>query len=142
MSRVNEHGQPVGEPVEWRPGVRLAPVTLTGRTCRLEPLHEGHLDALYAALCVDSPPSIWTYMAKGPFLDCEYLAAYLADLQALPAAVPLAILRDRDLSPHRPRQRDGGGRLHHLRFRAAADDRCDGGDVPHGGPRVRRGGCP
>jgi len=94
MTQVNEHGQPVGEPVEWRPGVRLAPVTLTGRTCRLEPLHEGHLDALYAALCVDSPPSIWTYMAKGPFLDCEDLAAYLADLQALPAAVPLAILRD------------------------------------------------
>ncbi len=92
MSRVNEHGQPVGEAVDWAPGVRLAPVTLTGRTCRLEPLGEEHLDGLYAALCVDSPPSIWTYMPHGPFADREALAAYAAYLEALPETVPLAIV--------------------------------------------------
>ena len=59
---VNEFGQPVGDPVDWTPGPDLVPVTLTGRTCRLEPLGEQHVDGLYAALCVDSPPSIWTYM--------------------------------------------------------------------------------
>ena len=55
----------------------MVPVTLTGRTCRLEPLGEQHLDGLYAALCVDSPPSIWTYMPDGPFADREAFAAYV-----------------------------------------------------------------
>jgi RimJ/RimL family protein N-acetyltransferase len=92
MSRVNEHGQPVGEAVDWAPGVRLEPVTLTGRTCRLEPLGEEHLDGLYAALCVDSPPSTWTYMPHGPFADPEAFRAYVDQLRALPATVPLAIV--------------------------------------------------
>jgi len=92
MSRVNEHGQPVGEAVDWLPGVRLTSATLTGRTCRLEPLGEEHLDGLYAALCVDSSPSIWTYMPHGPFANRDHLAAYAAELHALPATVPLAIL--------------------------------------------------
>ena len=69
MVRVNEYGQPVGDDVDWAPGVRLEPVTLTGRTCRLEPLSEAHLDGLYDALCIDSPPQVWTYMPAGPFDD-------------------------------------------------------------------------
>ncbi len=92
MSRVNEHGQPVGEVVDWTPGVRLSPVTLTGRTCRLEPLEEGHLDALYDAVCVDSPPETWTYMPDGPFADREAFRAYADHLGALPATIPLAIV--------------------------------------------------
>jgi len=92
MSRVNEHGQPVGEDVDWAPGVRLTPVTLTGRTCRLEPLAESHLDGLYDALCVHSPPQVWTYMPGGPFADREAFRAYVDHLSALPATVPFAIL--------------------------------------------------
>ena len=68
---MNEYGQQVGEDVDWRPGARLEPVTLTGRTCRLEPLGEEHSSGLYDALCVDSPPSTWTYMPHGPFADLE-----------------------------------------------------------------------
>jgi RimJ/RimL family protein N-acetyltransferase len=92
MSRVNEFGQPVGDAVDWAPGTPLVPVTLSGRTCRLEPLGQEHLDGLYDALCVDSPSSIWTYMPSGPFADREALAAYTADLYTLPATIPLAIL--------------------------------------------------
>jgi len=92
MSRVNEYGQPVGVAVDRAPGTPLSPVTLSGRTCRLEPLGEQHVDGLYEALCVDSPPSIWTYMPHGPFADRQELAAYAADLHALPATIPLAIL--------------------------------------------------
>ncbi len=89
---VNEYGQPVGDPVPWTPGVPLAPVTLHGSTCRLEPLADSHVDGLYAALCVRSPPEIWTYMSAGPFADQETFAAYLARLHALPDAVPVAVL--------------------------------------------------
>jgi RimJ/RimL family protein N-acetyltransferase len=92
MSRVNEHGQPVGEPVDWTPGTPLAPVTLTGRTCRLEPLGEVHLDGLYAALCVDSPPSIWTYMPSGPFGNRAAFVASVDHLHAIPGMVAMAIL--------------------------------------------------
>jgi len=92
MSPVNEFGQPVGDPVDWRPGPPLVPVVLTGRTCRLEPLGEEHLEGLYAALCTGSPPSIWTYMPTGPFADLDAFAEHVARLRTTPAMVPLAIL--------------------------------------------------
>lgn len=89
---TNEFGQPVGESLDWAPGERLAPVTLTGRTCRLVPLTEDLLPALYAAVGPGSPDSTWTYMAAGPFADAEAFAAYVAQLHAAPATVPLAVL--------------------------------------------------
>ena len=92
--RVNEFGQPVGETLDWAPRIALAPVTLTGRTCRLEPVGEQHVDGLYAALCVDSPPDIWTYMPHGPFADRDELAAYAGRLNALPACASSARRRD------------------------------------------------
>jgi RimJ/RimL family protein N-acetyltransferase len=92
MSPVNEFGQPVGDPVDWTPGPLLVPAVLTGRTCRLEPLGEEHLQGLYAALCAGSPPSIWTYMPTGPFADLDAFAEHVARLRTTPAMVPLAIL--------------------------------------------------
>ena len=92
MTRLNEFGQPLGAALDWAPGPRLGPVTLTGRTVRLEPLGEEHVEGLYAALCVDSPPTIWTYMPHGPFADRAAFAAYVAELCAMPATVALAIL--------------------------------------------------
>ena len=96
MGRVNEHGQPVGDDVDWAPGVRLEPVTLTGRTCRLEPLAEAHLDGLYAALCIDSPPQMWTYMPAGPFADRDSFRAYVDRLASLPATIPFALVLNDD----------------------------------------------
>ena len=92
MSRVNEFGQPIGESVDWTPGPSLVPVTLTGRTSRLEPLGADHVPGLYAALCRDSAPSIWTYLSGGPFEDSEGFGQYVDGLHASPATVPLAIL--------------------------------------------------
>jgi RimJ/RimL family protein N-acetyltransferase len=92
VSGLNEYGQPVGNAVDWMPGPPLVPVTLTGRSCRLEPLEDKHVEGLYAALCVDSPPSIWTYMPSGPFADRESFAAYVAKLHTIPAMVALAIV--------------------------------------------------
>lgn len=89
---VNEFGQPVGDLVEWSPGPHLAPVTLTGRTCRLEPLGEEHVDGLFTALCTDSPSSIWTYMPNGPFPDREAFARYVDQLRSTDGLVALAVL--------------------------------------------------
>ena len=44
--------------------MEVKPVTLTGKTVRLEPLGEGHIPGL-AQVSADS--SIWTYMPYGPF---------------------------------------------------------------------------
>jgi len=89
---LNEFGQPVGESLDWAPGAELVPVTLTGRTCRLEPLADAHVEGLYAALCLESPPSTWTYMPAGPFTDLAGFAVMLDRLRTTHAMVPLAIL--------------------------------------------------
>ncbi len=92
VSTVNEFGQLVGDPVDWTPGPPLVPVVLTGRSCRLEPLADQHVEGLYDALGPGSPPSIWTYMPTGPFADLDDFAAHVARLRATPAMVPMAIL--------------------------------------------------
>lgn len=39
MPRTNEYGQPIGDVVpEWTTRLRPGEVTLTGRTCKVEPL--------------------------------------------------------------------------------------------------------
>jgi RimJ/RimL family protein N-acetyltransferase len=91
--RTNEHGQPIGDEVPgWTPRPRVEPVTLAGRTCRVEPLGEGNLDALYDALCVRSPPETWTYIMGGPYDDRNGFVGHAAGLHALPDCVPLAIM--------------------------------------------------
>jgi RimJ/RimL family protein N-acetyltransferase len=92
VTRTNEYGQPIGDPVSWTPGPRLVAVTLEGTSCRLEPLGDEHVPGLYDALCVASPPSTWTYMPTGPFADHEEFAAHVTKLRATPDMVPLAIL--------------------------------------------------
>jgi RimJ/RimL family protein N-acetyltransferase len=90
---LNEFGQPIGEPVPaWTPRQAVGPVTLVGRTCRVEPLHEGHVGRLYQALVEQSSPSIWTYIAGGPFTDEAGLAAYVRELGVLPDWAPHVIL--------------------------------------------------
>jgi len=91
--RTNEHGQPIGDEVPgWTPRPPVEPVMLTGRTCRVEPLGEGNLDAVYDAVCVQSPPETWTYITGGPYEDRNGFAGHVAGLHALAACVPLAIL--------------------------------------------------
>ena len=94
MSARNEYGQPIGEALDWEPRPAVRPVRLEGRTCRVEPLAEGHVADLFDALCVRSAPSIWTYIAVGPFTEPEPLAAWFRALIADPASVPHALCRD------------------------------------------------
>jgi RimJ/RimL family protein N-acetyltransferase len=90
---TNEFGQPVGRPVPgWAPRPPVGPVTLVGRTCRLEPATAQHAARLHRALDLESPPQTWTYYPQGPFADSAGMARWVEDLRAAPATVPLAIL--------------------------------------------------
>jgi RimJ/RimL family protein N-acetyltransferase len=93
VSRTNEYGQPIGDLVDWTPRPQVEPVTLIGRTVRLEPWSHAHRDALYDATVVRSPASLWTYLATPPLDEPAGLAAWLDGLAADPSAVPLVICR-------------------------------------------------
>ncbi len=93
MSRVNEAGQPIGKAVAWTARPEVEPVTLVGEWCRLEPWSHVHLDALYDATVVSSPPTLWTYLPRVPPRRPDELADWLDGLAADPAAVPLVICR-------------------------------------------------
>lgn len=73
--RQDEHGLPIGEPLEWEPVSPPAGSVLEGRWCRLEPLDPSrHAASLHEANLVDDG-SMWTYMGYGPFGDLgEYTA--------------------------------------------------------------------
>jgi RimJ/RimL family protein N-acetyltransferase len=92
--RVNEFGQPVGEPVPgWTPRPPIGPVVLTGRHVRLEPLQRALADLLFGPMVAHSPRSTWTYYPYPEFPDVESFARDYVDVQLRrPAAQPLAIL--------------------------------------------------
>jgi RimJ/RimL family protein N-acetyltransferase len=61
VSPLNEHGQAIGDPVEWTPRPWPVPVVLTGRHVRVSGLEHEHADALYDALCGPEDEALWTY---------------------------------------------------------------------------------
>lgn len=91
MPRTNEHGQPIGDPVDWSPPRALGPIVLDGRTCTVTPLGVEHHRALFAALCERSGPEVWTYIGGGPFGSLPEFTDYVEALLQQPAMVPMAI---------------------------------------------------
>jgi RimJ/RimL family protein N-acetyltransferase len=89
--RTNEFDQPIGEPVVWSVREPVRPVTLVGRWSRVEPLARHHLDQLYRSLVLESPDSVWTYLAAGPFSEPTGLFATLRELADDPGALPHAL---------------------------------------------------
>lgn len=89
---VNEFEQPIGPAVPgWTPRPQVAPVTLVGERCRVEPLVKHHLPGLYDALVLRSPDSIWTYLKDGPFPGRTAFYLWLSALADDPGAVPHVI---------------------------------------------------
>jgi RimJ/RimL family protein N-acetyltransferase len=76
VTRTNEHGQPVGDPVDWRGALRPQPVVLEGRTVRLEPLAARHAAAIAENL--GRHPELWTYRADEPPVSVKDAAQQLA----------------------------------------------------------------
>ncbi len=67
--RLNDLGQPIGEPLPgWVPPPFPPRESIVGRFCRLEPLDVGrHAESLFAAYSLDIESRNWTYLPYGPF---------------------------------------------------------------------------
>ena len=76
MTRTNEHGQPVGDPVDWSGAKPPEPVLLEGATVRLEPLGAQHAQAIAEKL--GTRPELWTYRGGDPPADTKEAAQQLA----------------------------------------------------------------
>ena len=90
---TNDHGQPLGRPVEWSGAA--APATdrvLRGRGVRLEPIGPQHVDALFAALCREADDPLWTYFVWERPRTRDELAAIVEDMVEAPAVVSYAIV--------------------------------------------------
>ena len=90
---TNDHGQPLGRPVEWTGANAPAQdVVLEGRGVRLEPAGPQHVDDLYAALCREDDEPIWTYLGWERPRDRDELAAIVEHGVADPGQVRYAIV--------------------------------------------------
>ena len=90
---TNDHGQPLGRPVEWTGAIAPAQdVVLEGRGVRLEPAGPQHVDDLYAALCREDDEPIWTYLVWERPRDRDELAAIVEHGVADPGQVRYAIV--------------------------------------------------
>ena len=94
MSRVNEHGQAIGAPVDWAPRPAPGPVTLTGTTVRLEPLSPAHADDLWAVVGGPEEAASWTYLADEQPATREGLHHLVERRVARTDMVTLAVLTD------------------------------------------------
>lgn len=92
--RRNEFGQPVGEPLTYPGARRPEPVTLRGRTCRLEPLRVEHAGCLLDDLRAGAGDEQWTYMVFGPPGDAEEFEQTVAGLVADPDTLAFAVVAD------------------------------------------------
>ena len=94
MSRVDEHGQPIGAAVDWVPRPAPVPVTLAGRTVRLEPLSPAHVDDLWAVVGGPDHAALWTYLADEQPGTREGLQHLVEQRLARTGTVTLAVLVD------------------------------------------------
>ncbi len=91
MSRVNEHGQPIGEPVDWTPRVAPGPVVLAGRYVGVAPVGVEDSEALHASLAGPDDAPLWTYRTVGPPESSEGMAALVRTWVSHPADVTFAL---------------------------------------------------
>lgn len=90
---TNDHGQPLGRPVDWTPATAPArDVVLAGAGVRLEPIGHQHVDDLYAALCRTEDEPLWTYFVWERPTTREELSRIVEEMLAAPALVPYAIV--------------------------------------------------
>jgi RimJ/RimL family protein N-acetyltransferase len=94
VTRTNEHGQPVGEAVDWSPRPAPGPVTLVGRHVRVEPLAQDHRDDLWAVLGGPEAAALWTYLAEEPPRSAEEMGERIAGRLSAARARAFAIRRD------------------------------------------------
>ena len=78
-TRVNDQGQPIGDPVpNWTGCAPIPRTPIHGRTCDVVPLEQEHSAALYDAFSQDKTGTLWTYMPTGPFASEADYATWVA----------------------------------------------------------------
>ncbi len=107
VPRINEFGQPVGDPVVWNGAAPPAPVILSGRSVELRPLAVEHAQGIVDSL--GPHPELWTYQADEPPADLDQAARAISRLDATPDVLAFAVL---DTEGHEVR-----GRVSYLRIR-------------------------
>jgi RimJ/RimL family protein N-acetyltransferase len=91
--RTNEHGQPIGRPVDWTPSTPPSRTTvLEGAGVRLEPVGPQHVDGLFAGLCGEDDDPIWTYLSWERPRTRDEMATIVEDGAADPDRVMYAIV--------------------------------------------------
>lgn len=91
---INEHGQPIGDPVDWKPAQRPQPTTLTGRYVELKPIRDVAPDELYAEIGAPEHAPLWTYWPESPPADVAGFAQQMAAWGSNPEAVVFGIVVD------------------------------------------------
>jgi RimJ/RimL family protein N-acetyltransferase len=91
VTRTNEHGQPVGELVDWEPRSSPLPVTLTGRYVTVASLEHEHTAKLYDALCRPDDDALWTYRPADRPSTRGAMERFVGGLLAHPSDVTFAI---------------------------------------------------
>ena len=90
---TNDHGQPLGRPVDWIPATAPAKdVVLAGAGVRLEPIGPQHVDDLYAATCREDDEPLWTYLFWDRPRDRDELSRIVQHGEADPGQVMYAIV--------------------------------------------------
>ena len=90
---TNDHGQPLGRPVEWSGATPPAEDrVLEGRGVRLEPVGRQHVDELVAALCRADDDPIWTYLSWERPRSRDEMARIVEEGAADPGRVMYAIV--------------------------------------------------
>lgn len=89
MTRTNEYGQPIGDPLPgWTPRQRPPAAPMQGRFCRIEALDPArHAADLFQAYSRAADGRLWTYLSNEPFTDPASFDAYMA--KAAASADPL-----------------------------------------------------
>ena len=82
MTRTNEHGQPIGEPVEWSGAPAPERVRLAGRYVVVEPVRPEHAADLFDSLCGPDDASLWTYRAEEPPEDVAAMRTWVEEWSA------------------------------------------------------------
>lgn len=97
-TRTNEHGQPLGDPVQgWlAPPPPSEDLQLVGEEAVVVALRPEHVPALFTATCGSGREAAWTYMSAGPFEDEGGLTAYLESWWGSADSLPLAICSAED----------------------------------------------
>ncbi len=91
MTPVNEHGQDIGDAVEWESRPMPVPVILTGRHVTVSGLEHADADPLYDALCGSENAALWTYRSGDAPPTREAMATYVEWVLAHASDVTFAI---------------------------------------------------